>query len=103
MVLRNGTGSPPGLTLELVGKPPSNRAAIGAVVRATIGSRTLVRRVIGGGSYLSASDRRVHLGLGGAAKVDRLEVAWPSGRSEVWNDVAGGRRLRLVEGAGTPP
>ncbi len=97
------TGSPPGLTLELVCKLPSNRAAIGAVVRATVGTRTLVRRVVGGGSYLSASDRRVHLGLGEAAKADRVEVTWPSGRSEVWNDVAAGRRLRLVEGAGTPP
>ncbi len=101
LVLHNVTATPPGLTLGLVGKPPSNRAANGAVVRATIGDRTLVRRVIGGGSYLSSSDRRVHLGLGGAATVDRLEVAWPSGRKEVWTGLAAGRRLRLVEGTGS--
>ncbi len=103
LVLRNVTQSPPGLIVELVARPPSNRAAIGAIVRARVGDRTLVRRVIGGGSYLSASDRRIHLGLGGAAKVDRLGVAWPSGRREVWTDVAGGRKVRLVEGAGTLP
>ena len=103
LVLRNVTQTPPGLTLDLVGKPPSNRAAIGAVVRAKIGGRTLVRRVIGGGSYLSASDRRIHLGLGGAAKVDRLEVAWPSGRKEVWTDLSAAPRLKLVEGTGAAP
>jgi enediyne biosynthesis protein E4 len=100
LLLRNVTEAPAGLTLELVGRPPSNPAAIGAIVRATVGTRTLIRRVVGGGSYLAAADRRVHLGLGNAAKVDRLEVAWPSGRQEVWTDVPGIRRLRLVEGTG---
>jgi enediyne biosynthesis protein E4 len=103
LLLRNVTEAPPGLTLELVGTPPSNPAPIGAIVRATVGARTLVRRVVGGGSYLAASDRRVHLGLGSAARVDRLDVAWPSGRREVWTNVPGGRRLRLVEGTGVPP
>jgi hypothetical protein len=102
LLLRNVTESPPGLTLELVARPPSNPAAIGAIVRAMVGTRTLVRRVIGGGSYLSASDRRIHLGFGGSTRVDRLEVAWPSGRREVWTNVPDGRRLRLVEGTGAP-
>ena len=96
LVLRNETASPPGLTLDLVARSRNN---VGATVRATVGARTLVRRVVGGGSYLSASDRRVHLGLGGAAKLDRLEVTWPSGRRESWADVEGGRILRLAERA----
>jgi hypothetical protein len=97
LVLRNEAASPPGLTLDLVGR---SRLNAGAILRATVGSRTLVRRAVGGGSYLSASDRRIHVGLGGATKVDRLEVIWPSGRREVWTDVAGGRKLRLEEGTG---
>ena len=100
ILLRNVTPTTPGCMVELVAKPPSNRAAIGAVVRATVGDRTLVRRVVGGGSYLSASDRRIHLG---AARVDRLEVTWPSGRGEVWTGPEVGRRLRLAEGTGSRP
>ena len=38
-----------------------------------VGGRTLLRMVKGGGSYLSASDRRVLFGLGTDAKVGRLE------------------------------
>jgi hypothetical protein len=101
LILRNVSPGPPGLTLELVARPPSHHSATGAIVRATIGMQTHVRRVVGGGSYLSASDRRVHLGLGEASKVDRLEVEWPSGRKEAWTDLASGRSLRLAEGSGT--
>ncbi len=98
-MLRNVTpGAGRGLIVELVGRPPSPRSAIGATVRATVGGRTLVRPVVGGGSYLSAPDRRVHLGLGAADRVDRLEVTWPSGRSETWSDLPAGRPLRLEEG-----
>src|SRR5262249_20648347 len=48
-----------GLTLDLVGRAP--RLAVGARVRATVGGRTVVRVVAGGGSYLSAPDPRLHL------------------------------------------
>jgi len=101
LFLRNASPGPPGLTLVLDGRSPSNREAVGAVVRATAGGRTFVRRVVGGGSYLSASDRRVHLGLAGASRLDRLEVDWPSGRRETWSGLAATGRLRLVEGSGT--
>jgi hypothetical protein len=33
-----------------------------------------------GGSYLSASDRTLHFGLGAASRVEAITVAWPSGR-----------------------
>ena len=100
-VLRNVGAGGHFLALELIGRPPSPRAAIGARVRATVGGRTLVRDVVGGGSYLSAPDRRIQLGLGDARRVERLEVAWPSGRVEVWTGLEG-RSVRLIEGAGTP-
>jgi hypothetical protein len=101
LILRNTSATPPGLTVELVGRPPAHRSAIGATVRATVGGRIFTRRIVGGGSYLSTSDRRVHLGLDGATMVDRLEVTWPSGRIEAWRDLPSGRRARLVEGSGT--
>jgi hypothetical protein len=89
------------LLVKLVGTR-SNRSAIGARVRCTAGGITQVGEVRGGGSYISQNDLRVHFGLGGSAKVDRLEVRWPSGLEEEWSGVAGDRILTLKEGTGRP-
>jgi hypothetical protein len=64
--------------------------------------------VKGGGSYASANDPRLLVGLGGAERVDRLEIRWPSGRTTTLTDPALGRTHRVVEpdsllGGGVPP
>jgi hypothetical protein len=87
------------LELTLVGTV-SNRSAIGARVRIVAGGATLLREVRGGGSYYSQNDFRVHAGLGEAARIDRVEVVWPSGAEEVWRDVPVRRIVTLVEGKG---
>jgi enediyne biosynthesis protein E4 len=74
------------LLVKLEGKSP-NRDAIGARLTARVGAQTFVRTVDGGGSYLSSSDLRIHLGLGAAKRVDLLEVRWPSGTVETRHDV----------------
>lgn len=76
---------------------PSNRSAIGAVVTATVGDRTLRREVRGASSYLSVSDRRVHLGLGSATTVD-LEIRWPDGQTQSLTSVAADAHYRIVQG-----
>jgi hypothetical protein len=96
-VLRNVTSGGRSLNLDLVGRSPACRQPIGARVRASVGGRTVVRVVAGGGSYLAASDRRIHLGLGHFERVDRLEIAWPSGLVEIWKDVPAGLS-RIEEG-----
>ena len=48
-------------------------------------------------SYLSTVEPRVHFGLGGATKVDRLEVAWPSGETQVLKDVEVNQILTITE------
>jgi hypothetical protein len=70
------------VTLKLEGVK-SNRSAIGARVRVTAGGSTQLDEVRSGGSYLSQSDLRLHFGLGTAAKIDRVEIAWPSGSRQV--------------------
>lgn len=94
LVLRNETEPARTLVIELDARCP---AAYGSRVWATIAGRTTVRDVVGGGSYLSASDRRVVLGLGSADCVERLVVRWPSGQEESWVDLHPGF-LRLEEG-----
>ena len=66
------------ITLKLLGKG-SNSAAVGAAVKLTAGGRFQVEEVRSGGSYLSQSDLRPHFGLGEARRVEKIEIAWPSG------------------------
>jgi hypothetical protein len=78
----------------------STRDAIGARVRVTAGGRTQVREVRAGSSYLAQNDLRVHVGLGDAAVVDRLEVTWPSGRVEVITSVRANHIITVHDGRG---
>jgi enediyne biosynthesis protein E4 len=71
---------------------------MGARLMLKAGALTQVREVAGGGSYLSQSDLRQHFGLGEAAKVDNLEVRWPSGLRQVFVDIAADRFYVIEEG-----
>ncbi|MBM3818213.1 MAG: CRTAC1 family protein [Acidimicrobiia bacterium] len=77
------------------------RGAPGA--RATIelpdGSRR-VRRAHTDGSYASASDPRILIGLGDSAGSLRVRVDWPDGRSETWDSVMADRWTTLTQGTG---
>jgi hypothetical protein len=70
------------VALKLVGGPKSPRDAVGATVYLTANGIRQRGDVLSGGSYLSSNDQRVHFGLGDAAKVDQVEVHWPSGAVE---------------------
>jgi enediyne biosynthesis protein E4 len=103
-LLRNATEtSNRWLRLDLVGDgKKSNRNAIGARVEIEVGGRKLVRWITGGGSYLSASDRRLSIGLGGADRADRVTVNWPSGRKQEFGKLPGNSSWRLTEGQDNP-
>jgi hypothetical protein len=85
------------LRLELQGTA-SNRDAVGAKVTVHAGGRRQVRHRKGGGSYLSASDPRLLVGLGSATKADRVDVRWPSGRIQHVGPLEADRGYRIVEG-----
>jgi hypothetical protein len=99
-LLHNRTETANGwLGLELVGDGKrSNRNAIGARIEVQTADGVQVRFVNGGGSYLSASERRQLIGLGKADRAMKVTVRWPSGREQVYNDVPGRRWWRLTEG-----
>jgi hypothetical protein len=78
----------------------SNRDAIGATVRITHDGVTQSRTVKSGSSYLSQSELAVTFGVGRRDRVDRVVIAWPSGRTEEFKDVATGRAHDCVEGRG---
>jgi RNA polymerase sigma factor (sigma-70 family) len=86
------------LGIELVGKP--YRDAVGAKLILEVGGQKLTRMIKGGGSYLSASDRRIVFGLGKSDKVERLTVTWPSGepRTQSWDNLTIDRYHKLEQG-----
>ncbi len=84
------------LGVRLIGTK-SNRDGYGAMVTAVVGGRTLTRQCQTDGSYLSASDPRVHFGLGSASRVDRLTVRWPSGRTTTQENLPADRYVTLTE------
>ena len=77
-----------------------NREAIGARVVVNTGSTRQRRDVTAGSSYLSQNDLRVHVGLGGAPQADRVEIRWPSGRTETLTGVAADQIVTVDEGRG---
>ena len=80
----------------------SNRDGIGARISVKAGARTLVDEVRSGSSYNSSSDMRVHFGLGSAAKVDSVQIRWPSGLTERFANLPADSVHALKEGSGTP-
>ena len=78
----------------------SNRSAIGATVRIEVAGKTQTRAVLSQSSYLSQNDFRLHFGLGGATRLDRIRVNWPSGAVEEFAGVPADGLVVLVEGSG---
>ena len=89
------------LTIQAVGKN-SNRDGIGAKVQLTAGGKRQSKEVVAGGSYLSSNDRRLHFGLGANTVVERVEIRWPSGKSQVLKSVAADRILTVEEPSAGP-
>jgi hypothetical protein len=97
-VLRNATAARcPSVIVKLIGRGASNRSAINARVEAAGLDGKTVREVVGGGSYLSASDRAVHIGLGSHQTIPKLRVLWPSGCVDEWPAVAPGRYVAIEQ------
>jgi enediyne biosynthesis protein E4 len=78
----------------------SNRAGLGATVRVTAAGRTQARAALSQSSYYSHDDLRLPFGLGKSARVERVEIQWPSGRREVVADVGANQIVTVREGQG---
>ena len=87
------------IRFRLVGTK-SNRDAIGAVVRILAGGITQTRMVKGGSSYLSQSELPLTFGLEKRDRIERVEIEWPSGRTEEYKNLAAGRAYQCTEGKG---
>ena len=80
--------------------PPSGKPlgfGDGTTVIAWVGGVPL-RRTVGSSSYLSQDSHRVHIGLGTATKIDRLEVRWLRGSKEAWTNIEADRIYDVTQG-----
>src|SRR5260370_3190640 len=103
MILKNhGVTGRHWVSFELAGTK-SNPLAIGARVKVIAGGVTQSDETHSGGSYLSQNDLRLHFGLSTAAKIDRVEIRWPSGKLDTLTDLPADQFYSVLEGTGVGP
>ena len=100
LLLRNEGGNRNNwLGLQLIATR-SNPGAVGAVITWQAAGVKRNRLRTAGGSYLSSSDPREVLGLGGATKLESLEIRWPSGKVDKLTNLPVNSYVKVVEGSG---
>ena len=62
-----------------------------------------IEQAKGGTSYMSASDPRIHFGLGKRTKIDSLQITWPSGQVDKLTNVPVDTIIAVKEGVGIVP
>jgi len=81
-----------------------NRPGIGARVAVVRdGEKPVWHRARTDSSYMSASDVRVHFGLGDNSVMKGVVVEWPDGSRELWNNIQPDRIVTLRQGTGEKP
>ena len=75
----------------------SNRAGIGARLTATVERQKLIRDLFPQNGFMGQGPAEIILGLGDAKVIDRLEVRWPSGKTQIYKNLAANRYFLLKE------
>lgn len=75
----------------------SNRSAIGARVVVTAGGRRRIAEVMSGGSFYSQNSLALHFGLGELARVEKIEIRWPSGTVQEMGPTTADQTVKITE------
>jgi enediyne biosynthesis protein E4 len=102
-LLRNDGGNANHWLEVLLIGTKSNRDGIGASLKLTSEGFVHVEQSKGGMGYMSASDPRIFFGLGKRAKIESLEITWPSGQVDKLTNVPIDQILAIKEGTGIVP
>jgi len=84
------------LKVNLVGVD-SNRAAIGSRVTVHLGNERIVRDCFPANGFMGQGPPELLIGIGDADRVDRLEVRWPTGELQVFEDIAADSQVTITE------
>ncbi len=99
-ILRNDGGNAANSILIKTVGVKSNRYGVGARVKVVAGDLTQLDEVRSGASYISHNDLRLHFGLEKRAKIDSIEIRWPSGVVDKISDAGVNKILTVREGSG---
>lgn len=80
----------------------TNRDGVGARVRVHAGDLVLLDEVHSGRGYQSHYGTRLYFGLGPRTEVERIEVAWIGGKTDVYRNIKADQRILLEEGKSAP-
>lgn len=89
------------LVLSLRGTD-SSRDAIGAIIRVVAGDRTITRQVIAGDGFAASNERKIVVGMGSADHASKVQVRWPSGKEQHFQDLSAEHEWVLLEGRSNP-
>jgi hypothetical protein len=88
------------ITLELVGDGKSvNRNALGSTVTIEYAGHKQTHFLVGGGSYLSANEFRLHIGLATHTTIDKVTVKWTNGNTQTYNNIKTNTHWKLRQSA----
>jgi hypothetical protein len=82
---------------------PDQRTVLGTRVAVTSGGHTIAQTFAVSPSYASGSLTPLHFGLGSAGAAERIDVLWPGGERQTFQDVPGGRVYTLLRGGEPKP
>ncbi len=92
------SGASVSLALKSTG---GQRDAIGAVVTAQVGGRTVTGQLTAGDGYMCSNQRRIRFGTGNSREINDVMVTWPAGNQEEFGTLNTGAEYLLIEGSGT--
>lgn len=100
LLLYRNTASPENnwVEFELEGTA-SNRSAIGAQVRLFWNGQQQLQEVSGGSGFCAQNSRRLHFGLGRDARVEKVLIRWPSGKTQTLGQTEVGKLIKVKEPA----
>ncbi len=98
-LFRNNIGQDAGfLRIDLEGTR-SGTDAFGAIVRVKTSAGILTKVKSGGSGFLAQHDPRLLFGLGSDTEAEWVEISWPSGAVQRFENVPVGSSMRVLEGA----
>lgn len=99
VILLRNEAEPAGRAVTVVLRQEGkNSFAVGARVVVSAAGKRQAREMTCGDSYLSSSAPELHFGLGGASRVERIDVRWPDGESQTWSDLPADGFVTLTRG-----
>ena len=90
------------IQIELIGSE-SERDAVGTrIVVSTTAGDHFTHWVTAGDGYLCSDEPMIDLGLGENSKIEKLQVHWPGGMEQSFENLKADRRYLIVEGCDVP-